>query len=59
MIYRLVTKRQTPSKKKRKRSILEYGEEIEHERNDYENGIEDDVVLSNEEQNTTNSGIEH
>ena len=36
-------------------NILEDGEENEHEQNHYENGIEDDVVLSNDEQNVTNT----
>lgn len=34
---------------------LEDGEENEHEQNDYENGIEDDVVLYYDQQNVTNS----
>ena len=46
---------ETDSSEKRKgnENILEDGEENEHEQNDYENGIGDDVVLSNEEQNVT------
>ena len=36
-------------------NILEDGEENKHQQNDYENGIEDDVVLSNDEQNVTNA----
>ena len=36
-------------------NILQDGEENEHEQNHYENGIEDDVVLSNDEQNVTNT----
>ena len=36
-------------------NILEDSEENEHEQNHYENGIEDDVVLSNDEQNVTNT----
>ena len=36
-------------------NILEDGEENEHEQNDYENGIKDDVVFSNDEQNVTNA----
>ena len=48
---------ETDSSEKRKgnENILEDGEENEHEQNDYENGIEDDVVFSNDEQNVTNS----
>ena len=48
---------ETDSSEKRKgnENILEDGEENEREQNDYENGIEDNVVLSNDEQNVTNT----
>ena len=46
----------TDSSKKRKgnENILKDVEENEDEQNDYENSIEDNIVLSNDEQNVTN-----
>lgn len=41
--------------RKENENILEDGEENEHEQNDHENGIENDAVLSNDEQNVKNS----
>ena len=41
--------------RKENENVLQDGEENEHEQNDHENGIEDDAVISNDEQNVTNS----
>ena len=56
MLIKKVTKKETPPKKRQQNeNILEDGEVNEHEQNDYENGIEDDVVCSDDEQNVRKS----
>ena len=47
--------RDSSEKRQKIENILEDGEVNEHEQNDYENGIEDDVVCSDDEQNVRKS----